>query len=280
MITTLVESYRLRHTNLPSMDFQVPTQTAAFLHEKSGVGHFVIASRDTPQADAIGDTSAKEENKASTTDGDTVMEDSAESKMANGDTAGGEQEEEVPPFIVAVVRTEKQSQPQSPTKSTGDANKALSDELLRMSQSLDALGWTKVFIDVRDRIPVRALAKPVWMRRPCGSLDDLIRERVGLSFTSLQPTDTNDETATSNNDDAADSAARSRPPKVQTEQCILTSQELAQSTSAGDSINFPLGHTVMIANSKNERYTQLNSQGRPVMDRLAEDMVNDVLGFE
>jgi len=144
------------------------------------------------------------------------------------------------------------------------------DESLRMSQSLDALGWTKVFIDVQDRVP--GVAKPAWMRPPCDSLDELIRER-----SSRQPTDTNDESIAIENNATYASKLSTH---VQAEQCILTSRELAQSTMHGDSINFPMGHGVMVANSKNEKYSQANSQGRPVMDRLAKDMVHDVLEFE
>ena len=145
-------------------------------------------------------------------------------------------------------------------------------ELIQMSQSLDALGWTKVFIDVRDRIPVRGLAKPAWLRPQIGSLDDLIREREKLQFQSLQSSVTNGDSTTGR--------ASKSSLTIETSECILTSQELAQSTHAGDSINFPLGHTVMVANSKNEGYSKLNSQGRPVMDKLAEDMVDSVLRFE
>jgi len=36
----------------------------------------------------------------------------------------------------------------------------------------------------------------------------------------------------------------------------------------------------MIANSKSEAYKQINLQGRPVMDKLAHDIVDDVLTFE
>jgi hypothetical protein len=36
----------------------------------------------------------------------------------------------------------------------------------------------------------------------------------------------------------------------------------------------------MVANSKNERYSRMNSAGRPVMDKLAKDMIDDILKFE
>lgn len=242
---------RIAYANAYGTDFQVPTLTAAFLNEKSGVGHFVVASRQAQ---------------------DGALERSTDGK-AIGNEEAGEDQDGLPPFIVAIVRTEKQSQPQSPTKSNS-RGVTPSNELLRMSQSLDALGWTKVFIDVRDKIPVPGLAKPAWLRTPCGSLDDLIRERGELGFTSLH-TDTSAKSAT-----ADDANVSKSPPPVETSECILTSQELAQSTQTGDSIHFPLGHTVMVANSKSERYSQLNSQGRPVMDRLAEDLVRLAEDFE
>jgi hypothetical protein len=57
----------------------------------------------------------------------------------------GQEHKVLPSFIVAVVRTEQQSQRQSlPFNSDGGDATSPSDELLRMSQSLDALGWTKV----------------------------------------------------------------------------------------------------------------------------------------
>merc|ERR1719296_537806 len=207
---------RIAYANAYGTDFQVPTETAAFLHEKSGVGHFVVASRELPCAGNMDGTGGG----------------SQDSKKEKEDNTTSEGEEGLPQFIVAVVQTEQQTRSQSPQKS---------NELLEMSQSLDALGWTKVFIDVRDQIPVPGLAKPSWLRPPCSSLDDLIRDRSALSFASLQSAmDANVESAESN-EGTRDAAL----PKLGTNKCILTSQELTQSTHSGDSVNFPLGHTVM-----------------------------------
>eukprot|EP00585_Thalassiosira_rotula_P012575 CAMPEP_0196130760 /NCGR_PEP_ID=MMETSP0910-20130528/1027_1 /TAXON_ID=49265 /ORGANISM="Thalassiosira rotula, Strain GSO102" /LENGTH=746 /DNA_ID=CAMNT_0041390129 /DNA_START=43 /DNA_END=2283 /DNA_ORIENTATION=- len=274
---------RIAYANAYGTDFQVPTETAAFLHPKSGVGHFVVASRYGSSStmeggEGEGSTmSAEEEEKAAAENENVVTEENGN----NNNEEPVRQRSSSPvlrPFIVAVVRTEKTSQPQSHYGASADDD---SDELIRMSQSLDSLGWTKVFIDVRDRIPVPGLTRPAWLRPVCGSLDDLIRERTGLQFRSLQPPPSSsgadgDDPTTANNGDvpSIDSSEN------ETSECILTSQELAQSTNAGDSFDFPLGHTVMIANSKSEGYTRINSQGRPVMDNLAEEMVNDVLEFE
>jgi uncharacterized linocin/CFP29 family protein len=132
-----------------------------------------------------------------------------------------------------------------------------------MSQSLDALGWTKVFIDVRDSIPVPGLRKPAWMCR--NSLDDLIKQR--------------EEEDVHNSEEEGNDIADAKVKDGTNANRILTSQDLSRSTAAADSINIPLGHTVMVANSKSETYKQINFQGRPVMDKLAHDVVDDVLAF-
>ena len=76
----------------------------------------------------------------------------------------------LPPFIVAVLSTEQQTthltqQIKSSNPTTPDAE----EELLKMSQSLDELGWTKVFIDVRNRIPIPRIPKPSWRLLPFSS---------------------------------------------------------------------------------------------------------------
>ena len=43
-----------------------------------------------------------------------------------------------------------------------------------------------------------------------------------------------------------------------------------ESTKVTCQIN-PMGHTVMVANSKSDPYTKLNNQGRPVIDKLADE---------
>ena len=288
---------RIAYANAYGTDFQVPTETAAFLHERSGVGHFVVASRDFPteaataeeqekkKEDEIVPTGERTEDKRGTS-GDTVEEGC----NATATPAEASRESEVPPFIVAILRTEKQSQPQSPTKSNSDGETiSPSVELLRMSQSLDSLGWTKVFIDVRDRIPVPRLAKPTWLRPKCGSLDDLIRERAELTFSSLEEkTDNIDACRTGAEveapanglpkiNTAETTRTTSTPAAMDKESCILTSQELTSSLKGQSTLDFPLGHTVMVANSKNEQYSKLNSKGRPVMDKLAQDIVRFVL---
>ncbi|KAL3761175.1 hypothetical protein ACHAWU_000270 [Discostella pseudostelligera] len=247
---------RIAYANAYGTDFQVPTATAAFLNERSGVGHVLVASRELPNT-----AHGEGEQQGTTSSNESDQEDGV-----------------LPPFIVAVVRTEKQSQRQSPSNSGGGDTAIPSDELLRMSQSLDALGWTKVFVDVRDQIPIPGLARPSWLRPRCESLDDLIRKRIGVELPS---TNFDERPTASSKRKAGDDISKSHPTTANTNtDCILSSQDLAQSTNVADSFHFPMGHTVMIANSKNEKYSQWNSLGRPVMDSLAEDMVKNILEFK
>eukprot|EP01082_Thalassiosira_pseudonana_P008619 g7255.t1 g7255 contig24:215772-217642(+) len=239
---------RIAYANAYRTDFQVPTETAAFLNVESDVSHKVIASRDfnKPVKDVGGEEAEKEGTER-------------ERNIAI-EKDGNVSYDAVPPFVVAVVRTEHQL-PQEDAAS-------VSNELLNMSQTLDALGWTKVFIDVRKSIPLPGIPKPSWiLPPPNSSLDHLIQERSGAV------------TGSASNDTTEQSADATATAKSAHGECVVTSRELAQSTSVGDSLHFPLGHTVMVANSKSERYSKLNSQGRPVMDKLAEDMVRDVLLF-
>lgn len=228
---------RIAYANAYGTDFQVPCQTAAFLNDNSGVCHFLIGARSLCTDDGL----------------DENVEEGAERKRFSDLQVDTGEEGAVPPFVVAILRTDKQSQTQSPRNLNGQ--NSASDDLLQMSQSLDALGWTKVFVDMRDSIPVPGLRKPSWMRP--NSLDDLIKQREGVC----------DDSEGEGSNEVKNKSLRTNTSRM------LTSQDLSRSTAAGDSINVPLGHTVMVANSKSEAYKQINFQGRPVMDKLAHDIV-------
>ena len=99
-------------------------------------------------------------------------------------------------------------------------------------------------------------------------MDDLVRPRLYDEHPVHRPGKNTDIRETANVD-ATEVVER-----------VLTSRELALSARWGDTMNFPLGHTVMTANSKNQRATRVNGRGRPVMDYLAKEMVCSVLEFK
>eukprot|EP00977_Amphora_coffeiformis_P014239 scaffold3946_cov177-Amphora_coffeaeformis.AAC.2 len=121
--------------------------------------------------------------------------------------------------------------------SDGDDNADTAKTPAQLARALDRLGWTKVFCDVRQHLPAIPLPR-------------LFRH-----------TDNNDD---DDNDDASSS---------------LSSAELYQRYARwnADKFYFPAGHTVMVANAKNEVYAKLNKAGKPVMDYLAADMVRTLL---
>ena len=61
------------------------------------------------------------------------------------------------------------------------------------------------------------------------------------------------------------------------EKSAWTSQELyATMTGIGSKWHVPLGHTVMVANSKSEWYARINEKGQPLVDRMAADLLQDI----
>ena len=119
-----------------------------------------------------------------------------------------------------------------------------------MSNSLDSLGWSKVFIDVRDRIPISIPTVPLGRRDSKVELRDFVSEQK--------------ETG------AFDDAGR----------VLIESRKLVELMNPSESLNFPLGHTVMVANSKSPMYATINKRGKPVMDMLANDLVDKILDFD
>jgi len=59
----------------------------------------------------------------------------------------------------------------------------------------------------------------------------------------------------------------------------FTSRELLKdlATFRLDRWHLPFGHTMMVANSKNDAYAKFNAAGQPIMDQLAADLIQDIL---
>eukprot|EP00549_Striatella_unipunctata_P015962 CAMPEP_0118704632 /NCGR_PEP_ID=MMETSP0800-20121206/19350_1 /TAXON_ID=210618 ORGANISM="Striatella unipunctata, Strain CCMP2910" /NCGR_SAMPLE_ID=MMETSP0800 /ASSEMBLY_ACC=CAM_ASM_000638 /LENGTH=376 /DNA_ID=CAMNT_0006606557 /DNA_START=34 /DNA_END=1164 /DNA_ORIENTATION=- len=126
--------------------------------------------------------------------------------------------EDPTPFVALRVETPKASKREPTTD---------------WSTSLDMLGWTKVFCDVRDGIPLPSIP--------------LMFGQDVLSKPSFQSRGT------------------------------WTSKDLIPAmTSFGGRWHLPLGHAVMVANAKSEWYAVMNSKGKPVMDKLAAELIADM----
>lgn len=102
-----------------------------------------------------------------------------------------------------------------------------------MSQRLDSLGWTKVFLDVRDQISLPSIPLP-WKNK---NLE--VPEKDEWASKDLIP-------------------VMGRP---------------------SGKWHLPIGHSVSIANSRDDFYVWLNSKGKKFMDQLAHDMLH-LMGIE
>jgi len=135
-------------------------------------------------------------------------------------------------------------------------------DYLQMSQSLDSLGWQKVFVDVRHLSPIKHIRPPLSNKNSRKKLSDSLSSRT-LSMTqssSLSVSDTNSTTSMS----------------YDTE---LESRELAKLLSKGDSFSIPIGHNVIIANSKTKLSARVNAGGKTVMNSFAKDFVEEMLNW-
>jgi hypothetical protein len=50
-------------------------------------------------------------------------------------------------------------------------------------------------------------------------------------------------------------------------------------TSVGSHWKFPLGHQVLVANSKSPAYERISEGGQPVVDRMAASLIRDIVSF-
>ena len=108
-----------------------------------------------------------------------------------------------------------------------------------LSKQLDRLGWTKVLIDVRHEMPINFNGDPP--PSPTSSIS------------------------------SSDSEESFNTPKQQ-----WTAKELLQEFDTGRLKSLPIGHMVMVANSKNEFYRNMCKSGIPIMDYLARDIINSI----
>lgn len=214
---------RVAYINAFRTDFQVPTATAAFLSRNSTFPHRIRIS------------------SSSSSSSDKEEED--------------ENVQDAPSFIVAVAETEpnrhllvQDVNDHGGTNIDGDDSGGKKCKIHAMSVKLDALGWQKVFVDVREYIPLPGIALPSFLTR--GS-----RERWNDFLKSVQEIE-----------DGKKGLKK-----------VVSSKDLEKFMSSSDRIDVPVGHQVMVANSKNPNYSSFTSKGRPVMDYFAKWLVRNLM---
>ncbi|GKZ00792.1 hypothetical protein MPSEU_001030900 [Mayamaea pseudoterrestris] len=219
---------RIAYANAYGTDFPVPAHTAAFLSETSTYPHHFS---DNCNASNV------------------VVED------------GG--------LVVATLHTPASSEYSSGTDSTDLQMDAWDDdsedrsELELMSQSLDALGWKKVFIDVRKEIPKIAL--PI----------SFIRKTVTQMTSGGEVNESLivvDEEASS-------------PELIEQlrERGVVGSKDIAAAVTVplfDEQFHWPMGHNMIVAFSRSKFSAYMNKAGRPVVDALAKALVEEIFAWQ
>jgi len=236
---------RVAYANAYGTDFAVPASTAAFLSEHSTYPHRIV------------------QTKHSVVTGNVTSEDGSES-TAEAPTACD--------LVIATMYTPTRTNCGESRDDSDDENEisplAPSNELDKMSQSLDGLGWKKVFVDMRQELPN-------------AEIPSLLRST--LSSTSLP-----DTIGGSSSDDPSNggtnpsSAAIPKLQALQMKNRLIESREVALAVSVPEDnrIALPLGHNMIVAFSRTPWSTFMNKGGRPVVDTLANELVRDIFTWE
>jgi Putative serine esterase (DUF676) len=286
---------RLAYANAYGTDFPVPTRTAAFLSEASTYPHHFDSRRSL-------DT-----QNESTMDSD-LNEETDTNSLSTSE------------FVVARLHTRKDTSQVRPTNDC-DGPEHINDlneseptkienldesviELAAMSASLDSLGWTKVFVDVRKQIPRIAISKAFIPNSLKTSLSSGEISAVALKsktidgrnflaspFTLYKNSSTPATSSLTMEDLKANSPNTSGKACIHQlkEKGVAPSKDVAAavaattplvSTDRGEiSLQWPLGHNMMVAFSRSKWSAYMNKAGRPVVDSLAKELVKEIFAF-
>lgn len=211
-------------------DFPVPTQTAAFLNAASTYPHH-ISPRST-----------------------SMKNDETDSKND---------------FVVATLHTPcaADKTPQtSPDKIPKESSPAISndkDELLEMSNSLDQLGWKKVFVKMPISVDIPRLRKK--------------KENMLSSLSSSH----GDSSHSSDSGDMIELPLASSDYGGAEEEKdlvgVLESKDVKFAVSSPHSMHFPFAHNMMVAFARGRVSRAAFKAGRPLMNDLAKEIVNEII---
>jgi hypothetical protein len=283
---------RVAYANAYSTDFMVPTETAAFLNSESHTPHSFLDTKEK-QTQGVQKNNQEDENAKN-----SEFEQQEVKHYRDN------------PLIVAVLRTENtyvpsssttdnkagdnnsnsllRDEPQQPTEDGDEMTLAQeTNELVEMATKLDSLGWKKVFIDLREDMPVRPLrlqsngnGNGSSQRRSSNGNngDSSILNAVLPGFLTNSNSNNNN-----NGGDTTASSKRAMCQRMQTLRAkqVVESQELVEVLSAKDKISLPLGHNMIVALKKTTTpkimavFNQLNQRGQPIMNSLAHELAED-----
>lgn len=238
---------RIAYANAYGTDFPVPVHTAAFLHDESDYPHHFVENRMQQ----------------------TIVEEYADLCIATLHTPPQHDNHSDDNFVVAKDH----------------------DELAVMSRSLDALGWRKVFVDPRKIVP--KVSNPIGRAASLRlSLSTKLNKATGLSvlssLTTMMMSDgENSSTASEEEEEESVTANNGADVDMTIDRLkargVAPSREVFRAVTASpltrEHLHWPSGHNMIVAMSRNAIYNHLNKPGRPIVDALATELVDDILAF-
>jgi hypothetical protein len=219
------------YANAFGTDACVPTATAAFLADMDS-SHTVVSrtdTNDTTNTNTNTNTNPCYPTVRLTTPRSSQRQEPPSPPAGDNNNNNSQQQQE------DITTTMKEQQPQKNTTT-----------LESQARSLDALGWTKIFVDVRSHIPaVPSLWN--WNRTRAPPLDYPEHLQPGTTVTSRD-----------------------------------LNQALSKSNKTKDNqiLALPFGHSFLVANAKNPLYQWFYSGGQPLVDRIANDLIREILVVE
>lgn len=337
---------RICYANAYGTDFPVPASTAAFLSSSSNYPHLFHQNNNNNNNNE-NETDSFSNGGSSGKAVDSINEDDGDGNN-NGDgiIAQGEGEpSQKSSMVIATLHTPTVSECDvargiydSSTKSRmnkegawttttttasstdGDEDSAViggddnydddeaDAELAQMSISLDALGWKKVFVDMRRQVPRISFPMSLLRRssgvKEQGGGDDggtgvagSLSNRSEMTSSSEEETILTSEplpTVSDESDAAGSSIAQQQQQQTSMDPMdrlkgrggVVSSRDVAAAvltTALPDdrlAFHWPMGHNMIVAHSRSRWSTYMNKAGRPVVDALAKELVSDIFAFE
>jgi Putative serine esterase (DUF676) len=237
---------RTAYANAYGTDFPVPAATAAFLHANSSYPHHVV---ETSISSLLFNSDADGMERL-----DKAFCDDGEKKL-----------------VIATLETPAQPNRRAAIskKSMADDVDTLEAELALMSLSLDSLGWKKVFVDMRKEVPRIVVPK---------SLVKVKLRRRSNSDTE----DTSSESSTSSDRSSEAETSSANTTTTTKNTTTVSSKDVAAAVTALPDVvglYWPLGHNMIVAFSRSRWSTYMNKAGRPVVDGLAKELVDDIFAW-
>jgi len=184
-------------------------------------------------------------------------------------------------MIIATLHTISNNDEQMVQQSIDEGE---DEELVEMTKKLDALGWKKVFVDMRGEIPIGiplpTIGFTTWMPNVLSIPRPSVLLRSGSSSASLDM-DAMPRTKALFSVESSHNITTTTTRTSSITSRTVQSKEIIKMfgvSKPGIGMKLPIAHNMIVAHTKpNSRLNSLNRRGQPVMDSLAQELVHEVL---